>query len=72
MVKPTMRDIARLAGVSKATVSRAVHSPHLVRTDTRDRIFRIMNQEQYIYNTQAAELSLKKTTMIGLIMGPFS
>ena len=44
MAKVTMQEISKLAGVSPATVSRALHSPHLVRKDTRERITRAMEK----------------------------
>ncbi len=42
-----IRKIARLAGVSVATVSRATNNPELVQQHTRERILQIMQQEGY-------------------------
>jgi DNA-binding LacI/PurR family transcriptional regulator len=66
--KLTMDDIARLAGVSKATVSRIIHSPHLVRPEKRDRIRRIMESNHYVYDAIAGDLSRKRSSVIGLII----
>jgi DNA-binding LacI/PurR family transcriptional regulator len=40
MAKITMEEISKMAGVSLATGSRTVHSPQLVRKETRARINR--------------------------------
>ncbi len=63
-----MNYIAIKAGVSLSTVSRCIHSPHLVKGSTRNRIQSIMQEFNYVYNTQAAEFSKRKTSMIGLII----
>jgi DNA-binding LacI/PurR family transcriptional regulator len=68
MPKVTMQEISKLAGVSSATVSRALHSPHLVRKATRERITRVMQTSGYVYNTTAADLSRRKSTTIGVII----
>jgi len=64
----TMEDIARLAGVSKATVSRTINSPHLVRPEKRERIKKIMESNHYIYDAVAGDLSRKRSSVIGLII----
>ena len=43
----TVNDVARLAGVSTATVSRAVNSPDIVAPDTRARVFDAIDQLEY-------------------------
>jgi DNA-binding LacI/PurR family transcriptional regulator len=64
----TMEDIARLAGVSKATVSRTINSPHLVRPEKRERIKKVMESHHYIYDAVAGDLSRKRSSVIGLII----
>ncbi|MEW6263210.1 MAG: LacI family DNA-binding transcriptional regulator [Thermodesulfobacteriota bacterium] len=64
----TMKDIAVLAGVSKATVSRAIREPHLVHPETRARIKRIMETNGYVYDAVAGDLSRKMTSVLGLII----
>ncbi|MBW1712826.1 MAG: LacI family DNA-binding transcriptional regulator, partial [Deltaproteobacteria bacterium] len=66
--RTTMHDIAHRAGVSPATVSRTIHSPHLVRPETRERVRRIMEASGYVYDAVAGEMSRKKTSVIGLII----
>lgn len=66
--KLTMQDIADLAGVSKATVSRCIHSPHLVRPEKRQRIREIIESHHYVYDAIAGDLSRKRSSVIGLII----
>jgi DNA-binding LacI/PurR family transcriptional regulator len=67
MIGITMKEIAKLAGVSKSTVSRALHASHLVSPKTRHHILRLMEEKGYVYNSLAGELSRKKSTTIGLV-----
>jgi DNA-binding LacI/PurR family transcriptional regulator len=68
MTQATFKEISKLAGVSPATVSRALHSPHLVRQGTRERIARAMAATDYVYNATAADLSRQRSSMIGVII----
>lgn len=68
MAKVTMQEVSRLAGVSPATVSRALHSPRLVRKATRERISQVMEKSGYVYNATAADLSRQRSSMIGVII----
>lgn len=63
-----MEKIAKLAGVSKITVSRAIRTPHLVKESTRNRIQEIIEQENYVYNINAADFGSDSSTLIGLII----
>ena len=63
-----MSQIAKLSGVSTATVSRTFRSPEKVRPDLRDRILQICEKHNYIYNTAAADLSRQKTDIIGVLI----
>jgi DNA-binding LacI/PurR family transcriptional regulator len=67
MGKIKMKEIAALASVSPMTVSRAIHSPHMVRPETLRRIQRTIKKHNYVYDAIAADLSRKKSTVIGLI-----
>jgi len=46
----TIEEVAKLAGVSPATVSRALHSPEMVRKSTRQRVLKIV-KEKIMYIT---------------------
>ncbi len=63
-----MEHIARLAGVSRTTVSRVLRAPHLVQPATRDKVTSILHQYKYVYHSAAADLSRRKTSIIGLIL----
>ncbi|WP_252189282.1 helix-turn-helix transcriptional regulator [Rossellomorea vietnamensis] len=61
-------DIARLAGVSRKTVQRVLNDSPQVRTETRERILKIMEEHQYQPNVSARRLVKKKTHTIGLFI----
>lgn len=63
----TINDIARLAGVSKKTVSRVINHSPFVREDTRARITATMQQYGYVPDPQARGLAFRKSFLIGLV-----
>lgn len=63
-----MSQIAKLAGVSIATVSRTFRSPEKVRPELRRKILEICEQNDYVYNAAAGDLSRKKTYIIGVLV----
>lgn len=66
--KKGMRKVAELAGVSIATVSRTLNSPESVRQETRDKVLRVIEGNQYVYNASAADLSSNRSKVIGVIL----
>ena len=54
--RPTVKDVAREAGVSIATVSRAMSRPEDVREKTRDHVFEVMKRLGYRANQAAGDL----------------
>ncbi|ACS78410.1 LacI family DNA-binding transcriptional regulator [Maridesulfovibrio salexigens] len=64
----TIRDVARLAQVSTATVSRVINSPDSVREKTREKVLRAMKMCNYKYNALARGFATKKSNTIGLII----
>ncbi|WP_319524178.1 LacI family DNA-binding transcriptional regulator [uncultured Desulfosarcina sp.] len=68
MAQITIEKVAKLAGVSPATVSRALRSPELVRESTRQRILKIIKEKKYVYHALAADLSRQRSANIGLII----
>jgi len=65
---PTSRDIADLAGVSQATVSRALRNSPLVRKETRDKIQQIARDLNYFVNCNAARLRTHQSNTIALLL----
>lgn len=63
----TINDVARLAGVSKKTVSRVINHSPLLNTDTRDRVEKVIAEIGYVPNPQARALALRRNFLIGLI-----
>lgn len=69
--KLTIRDIARLAGVSKSTVSRVLtHSPD-VDPATVERVRKVMEEQQFVPSIHASALK-GKSQLIGLIVPKLS
>ena len=64
----TILDVARLAQVSTATVSRVINSPETVRDETREKVLRAMKMCNYKYNALARGFATKKSNTIGLII----
>ncbi len=55
-MKPTILDVAALAGVSKSTVSLVLQDSPLVKGATRDKVRAVMADLGYVYNAAAAGL----------------
>ena len=64
---PTINDVARLASVSKKTVSRVINNSPLLNEDTRGRVEKVINQLGYVPNPQARALALRRNSLVGLI-----
>jgi LacI family transcriptional regulator len=63
----TLYDVARLAGVSTATVSRVIHGQDRVRDTTRARVQQVIDQLGYVPNGAAQSLSRRQKNVIGLV-----
>ncbi len=64
----TILDVAKLAGVSTATVSRVINSPEAVRDQTRKKVLVAMRTCSYKYNALARGFATKQSNTIGLII----
>jgi LacI family transcriptional regulator len=65
--KPTINDVARLAGVSKKTVSRVINRSPLLNGDTRAKVEAVIADLGYVPNVQARALALRRNFLLGLI-----
>jgi LacI family transcriptional regulator len=63
----TIRDVARLAGVSPATVSKVLNDGQYVSISARQRVFDAVAKLDYRPNAVARSLKAKRTLTIGLI-----
>src|SRR5437763_4838785 len=66
--KITIRDIARFAGVSKATVSRVLNQKPDVDPATRERILRIMEERAFLPSITASSLAGGRSRLIGVLI----
>lgn len=64
----TIMDIAREAGVSKATVSRVINSSGAVSQKTRDRVMEIIHANKFSPSATARNLSRGTSSVIGFIV----
>ena len=67
----TIEDIARLAKVSKSTVSRALNDSPLIKEETKERIRAIASQYDFRINVPARQLSLQKSRTIAFVTHPY-
>ena len=66
--KPTMRDVAELAGVSSMTVSRVLARSKLVAETTRERVIGAIEELGYVPDLTASSLSSRKSGFIATIL----
>ena len=66
----TIRDVARVARVSLATVSRALNDPAKVAEGTRARIDAAVAKLGYVPHEGARSLSSRRTGCIGAVLAP--
>ncbi|MCC7272480.1 MAG: LacI family DNA-binding transcriptional regulator [Alphaproteobacteria bacterium] len=62
-----MEDVARIAGVSQMTVSRALRSPETVSAATRRRVAEAIAAVGYLHNRIAGGLAADRTSIVGLV-----
>ena len=64
----TLDDVARVAGVSKATVSRVINGKSCVRPQVRDRVLKAVKKLNYHPNGVARALATQRTGQIALLL----
>jgi LacI family gluconate utilization system Gnt-I transcriptional repressor len=68
----TLKDVARLTGLSPITVSRALHNPKMVRPETIERVKEAAAAMGYIPNMLAGSLTTKRSRLIAAIVPQLS
>jgi len=64
----TLIDVARVAGVSPITVSRALHRPELVSERTRDKVREAARAMGYVPNMLAGGLATNKSRLVAIFL----
>ncbi|MBM7642283.1 LacI family DNA-binding transcriptional regulator [Streptococcus loxodontisalivarius] len=65
---PTIKDVARLAGVSPSTASRAMHDNKMISEATKERVRKAMEELDYSPNYSAQNLVKRESNTIGIIL----
>jgi LacI family transcriptional regulator len=63
-----MREVAKRAGVSPATVSRVLNNTHYVSTETEQRVLEVVRQLNYYKNVHARRLATGQSDLFGLVI----
>ena len=64
----TMREVAKRAGVSPATVSRVLNKTHYISTETEQRVLEVVRQLNYYKNVHARRLATGQSDLFGLVI----
>jgi LacI family transcriptional regulator len=64
----TMRDVAKQAGVSPATVSRVLNKTHYISAETEKRVLKVVHELKYYKNVHARRLSTGESDLFGLVI----
>jgi len=67
-----IKDVARLAGVSTATVSHVINNTKYVTDETRESVLSAIKEINYYPNVNARSLALGRTNIIGLLISDIS
>lgn len=68
MKKVTIKDIAKVLGVSYATVSRALSGSSEISSETRTKVLQVCRELGYTTNYVARSMVMKRTEILGLIV----
>jgi LacI family transcriptional regulator len=64
----TIKDVAKLAGVSVATVSHVVNNTRFVSEETKEKVLSAMQELSYQPNAIARSLRRKESKILGLVL----
>lgn len=68
MSKLTLEEIAKLAGVSRSTVSRVVNNQASVKPEVRERVLQVIAETGYLPDPAARSLAGSRSGIIGLVV----
>lgn len=68
MARATLKDVAKLAGVSTATVSYALSGKRTISDETKQRIHDAIAQLDYVPDLNARSLSMRDSKLIGIVV----
>jgi LacI family transcriptional regulator len=63
-----IKDIAKLAGVSPATVSRVINQKNYVKTEIRDKVLALVKETGYVPDSAARSMVLQRTFTVGIVI----
>jgi DNA-binding LacI/PurR family transcriptional regulator len=67
-----MKEVARRAGVSPATVSRVLNKTHYIAEETERRVLEVVGQMKYFKNVHARRLATGQSDLFGLVISEIS
>ena len=67
-MSPTLEEVARLAGVSRSTVSRVINDQPNVRPEVRERVWQVAREVGYQPHAAARSLVTSRTHVIGMVI----
>ena len=68
MVKVTINDVAREAGVSKSTVSRVLSNHDRISDETKEKVNEVIKRLEYQPNITARNLAKNQTRTLGVVL----
>lgn len=67
-MKITINEVAKIAGVSKATISRVLNNSKPVSSEVKDRVMKVIAETGYSPNLLARGLATQETRLIGVVI----
>ena len=67
-MSPTLEEVAKLAGVSRSTVSRVINDQPNVRSEVRERVWQVAREVGYQPHAAARSLVTSRTHVIGMVI----
>ena len=68
MERPTIDDVARAAGVTKATVSHAYSGKRPISAPTKARVFAAAKRLEWVPNSRARALAIRRASAVGVVL----